>query len=186
MIHAATSGVGTAAIQIARAIGARPIATGRSADKLAALVALGLGLDAADAIAVTDAKFAAAVNERTGGRGAEVVLDLVGASYFEEDVRALAVRGRIVMLATVGGASGNAPFGMMLGKRATVIGSVLRARPLEEKIELAREIGARVVPLFDRGALRPVVDAVMPMHECAQAHARMEANANVGKIVLRW
>jgi putative PIG3 family NAD(P)H quinone oxidoreductase len=185
VIHAATSGVGTAAIQIARAIGARPIATGRSAEKLAKLGEV-VGLDAKDAIVAENARFAAAVAERTGGRGADVVIDLVGASYLEEDVRAIAPRGRIVMLATVGGASGNAPVGMMLGKRATVIGSVLRARPLEEKIELAREIAARVVPLFERGALRPVIDRVLPMHECAAAHAHMEADANVGKIVLRW
>jgi NADPH2:quinone reductase len=186
VIHAATSGVGTAAIQIARAIGARPIATGRSADKLAQLAAL--GLDPADAIAVPagDAKFAAAVADRTGGRGAEVVLDVVGAAYFEENVRALATRGRMVMLGTMGGATGTAPFGMMLAKRATIIGSVLRARPLEEKIALARDVAARLLPLFERGLARPVIDTVLPMSEVAAAHARMEANANVGKIVLRW
>jgi len=185
VVHAATSGVGTAAIQIARAVGARPIATGRSADKLAQLTPL--GLDPGDAITVgSPASFAAAVAERTGGRGAEVIIDVVGAAYFEENLRALAPRGRVILLGTMGGATGTAPFGMMLAKRATVIGSVLRTRPIEEKIELARDAAARMVPLFERGALRPVIDTVMPMAEVAAAHARMEANANVGKIVLRW
>jgi putative PIG3 family NAD(P)H quinone oxidoreductase len=186
LVHAATSGVGTAALQVARAIAARPLATARTAAKLATVVGLDLGVSAADVIEVSEAKFAAAVHARTGNRGADVVLDLVGASYFEEDVRALATRGRIVLLATMGGASGNAPLGMLLGKRATVIGSVLRARPLEEKIELAREIAARVVPLFERGLLRPVIDSVLPMSDCAAAHVRMESNANIGKLVLRW
>jgi NADPH:quinone reductase-like Zn-dependent oxidoreductase len=185
VIHAATSGVGTAAIQVARALGARPIATGRSAEKLAKLGPL-VGLDPADAIVVENGRFAAAVSERTGGRGADVVIDLVGAAYLEENVRAIAPRGRIVMLSTSAGATGPAPIGMLMGKRGTVIGTVLRSRALEEKIELAREIAARVVPLFARGALRPVVDRVLPMHECAAAHAHMEADANVGKIVLRW
>jgi len=184
VIHAATSGIGTAAIQIARAAGARPIGTGRQAAKLARLAEL--GLPDGDAIVVEGARFAAAVAERTGGRGAAVVLDCIGAAYFEENIRALATRGRMVMLGALGGATGTAPIGMMLGKRVTVTGSVLRARPLEEKIALAREVAARLVPLFERGLLRPVVDQVLPMAACAEAHARMEANANVGKLVLRW
>jgi putative PIG3 family NAD(P)H quinone oxidoreductase len=184
LIHAAASGIGTAAIQIARATGARPLGTGRQRAKLARLAEL--GLPAADAIEVEGARFAAAVAERTGGRGAEVVLDCIGAAYFEENVRALAPRGRMVMLGALGGATGTAPIGMMLGKRVTVMGSVLRARPLEDKIELAREVAARVVPLFERGLLRPVIDQILPMTACADAHARMEANENVGKLVLRW
>jgi len=168
VIHAATSGIGT----------------GRQAAKLARLAEL--GLPDGDAIVVEGARFAAAVAERTGGRGAAVVLDCIGAAYFEENIRALATRGRMVMLGALGGATGTAPIGMMLGKRVTVTGSVLRARPLEEKIALAREVAARLVPLFERGLLRPVVDQVLPMAACAEAHARMEANANVGKLVLRW
>jgi putative PIG3 family NAD(P)H quinone oxidoreductase len=186
LVHAATSGVGTAALQIARVVGARPLGTARSAAKLSTVTSMSLGLSAADAIELTEPRFAAAVHARTGGRGADVVLELVGASYFEEDVRALATRGRIALLATMGGASANAPLGILLAKRATVIGSVLRARPLEEKAELARDIGTRVVPLFERGLLRPVVDSILPMSDCAAAHARMESNANIGKLVLRW
>ena len=185
LVHAAGSGVGTAAIQLARAVGARPLATSRRAGKLEAVRALGLA--EGDGIVAGDPPaFAAEVARLTGGRGAEVVLDTVGGSYFEENVRAVAVRGRIVLLATAGGGTGKAPITMMLGKRVTVIGSVMRARPLEEKIDLARAAAAELVPLFERGLLRPVVDRVLPMHELAAAHARMEADENVGKIVLSW
>ncbi|MCA9677382.1 MAG: zinc-binding dehydrogenase, partial [Myxococcales bacterium] len=134
-----------------------------------------------------DGRFAAAVAERTGGRGAEVVLDGIGAAYFEENLRAAAVRGRVVLIGTLGGgAAGKTPIGMMLGKRLTVIGTVLRARPLEEKAALAREAAAQLVPMFERGLLRPVIDQVVPMRELAAAHARMEADDNVGKLVLAW
>lgn len=185
LVHAAGSGVGTAAIQLARAIGARPIGTSRRAGKLAAV--RDLGLADGDGVVVADPPaFAAAVAERTGGRGADVVLDTVGASYFEENVRAVATRGRIVLLGTLGGGTGKAPITMMLGKRVTVIGSVMRSRPLEEKCELARAAAAELVPMFDRGLLRPVVDATFPMRELAAAHARMEADDNVGKLVLTW
>jgi len=91
-----------------------------------------------------------------------------------------------VLIGTLGGGSGTAPITMMLGKRATVIGTVLRSRPLEEKIELAREAAARLVPMFERGLLRPVVDTVLPMRDVVEAHRRMEQNQNIGKIVLRW
>ena len=91
-----------------------------------------------------------------------------------------------MLLGTLGGATGPAPLGMLLGKRATVIGTVLRARPLEEKIALARAATARLVPLFERGLLRPVIDAVLPMAACAEAHARVERDDNVGKVVLAW
>jgi NADPH:quinone reductase-like Zn-dependent oxidoreductase len=114
------------------------------------------------------------------------VIDTIGGSYFEENLRAASVRGRVVLLGTLGGGAGKLPVGMMLGKRLTVIGTVMRARPLEEKIALAREATAELVPMFERGLLRPVVDRVMPMHDLAAAHAAMEADANVGKLVLRW
>jgi putative PIG3 family NAD(P)H quinone oxidoreductase len=185
LVHAVGSGVGTAAIQIARALGAWPIGTSRKAAKLDAVRALGLPL--VDGIVVADPPaFAADVARLTGGRGAEVVLDTVGGSYLEENVRACAIRGRVVLLATAGGGSGKAPIAMMLGKRVTVIGSVMRARALEEKIDLARGAAAELVPLFERGLLKPVIDRTFPMRDLAAAHARMEADENVGKLVLRW
>lgn len=187
LIHAAGSGVGTAAIQLARAIGARPFGTSRKAAKLEAVRGLGLGLGDGDGIVVADPPaFAAEISRLTGGRGVEVVVDTVGGSYLEENVRAAAIRGKIILLATTGGGSGKAPIAMMLGKRVSITGSVMRARPLEEKIDLARGAAAELVPMFERGLLRPVIDRVLPMRELAAAHARMEADENVGKIVLRW
>jgi NADPH:quinone reductase len=183
LVHAVASGVGTAAVQLIRAAGARPLGTSRRAAKLDAVRPLGLD----DGIVVADPPgFAAEVAARTGDRGAEVVLDTVGASYFEENLRAVAVRGRIVLLGTLGGGTGTAPLGVILRKRVTVIGSVLRSRPLEEKIALARQAAAELIPMFERGLLRPVVDQVLPIGEVAVAHARMEADGNVGKIVLAW
>lgn len=184
LVHAAASGVGTAALQIARAVGARAIATTRTAAKLPALAAFGLA--DGDGLVAEGGTFASAVQARSGG-GVNVILDPVGAAYFDENLRALAPRGRLVLIGTLGGGGGSVPpIGMMLGKRATVIGTVMRARPLEEKIELARVATTRLVPLFERGLLAPVVDQVMPMTACAEAHARMERDENVGKIVLRW
>ncbi|MBK9029976.1 MAG: NAD(P)H-quinone oxidoreductase [Myxococcales bacterium] len=184
LIHAVASGVGTAAVQLARAIGARPLGTSRTAAKLPRLVELGLAPD--DAIVPEAGRFAAAVAGRTGGAGAAVILDCVGAAYFEENLRALATRGRLVLLGLMGGATGAAPLGLLLGKRATVIGTVLRARPLEEKIAIARGATAHLVPLFERGLLVPVIDAVLPMTACAEAHARVERDETVGKVVLAW
>jgi NADPH:quinone reductase len=186
VIHAAASGVGTAAIQLARATGARPIATSRHRVKLDRLHELGLGLAAGDAIAVEANRFGAEVQRLTGGVGAEVVLDCVGAAYFAENQLALAPRGRMVMLGFLGGAAGQLPLALMLQKRLTVIGSVMRSRPLEEKLAVARAAAATVVPMFERGLLRPVVDAVLPMAELATAQARMEADETIGKLVLAW
>ncbi len=184
LVHAAASGVGTAALQVARAIGARAIGTTRTAAKLPALT--GHGLADGDGLVVGDGRFAAAVQARSAG-GAHVILDCVGATYFEENLRALAPRGRLVLIGSLGGGGGGpAPIGMILGKRATIIGTVMRSRPLEEKLALAQLASTRLVPLFERGLLAPVVDTVMPMTACAEAHARMEGDHNVGKIVLAW
>jgi putative PIG3 family NAD(P)H quinone oxidoreductase len=184
LVHAAASGVGTAALQIARAVGARALGTTRSAGKLEALAVHGLA--AGDGIVPDGGRFASEVSARVAG-GAQVVLDCVGGAYLEENLRALASRGRLVLLGTLGGGGGGAaPVGMILGKRATIIGTVMRARPLEEKIALARVATAHLVPLFERGGLRPVVHAVLPMTAVADAHARMERDENVGKLVLAW
>ena len=185
LIHAAASGVGTAAVQIARALGARPIATGRNPAKLARLIELGVA--ASDLIEVRDAKFAADVATRTNGRGADVILDCIGGSYLDENLRAIALRGRMVMLGGLGGGSNTpAPVGLLLGKRATVIGTMMRSRPLEEKIAMARSAAHALLPLFANGQLRPVIDTTLPMRQLADAHARMEKDENVGKILLTW
>lgn len=182
LVHAVGSGVGTAALQLGRTAGARVIGTSRTQDKLDRCRDLGL----VHGVLVEGARFHQAVQEHTGGAGADLVLDVVGAAYLEENVRALAVRGRMVMLGLMGGLAGSMPLGLLLNKRLTVTGSVLRARPLEEKAALAQEFAARVAPLFARGQLVPVVGDVLPMSEIAAAHERMEKNETFGKIVLCW
>ena len=184
LLHACGSGIGTAALQLARATGVRALGTSRTEDKLERCVALGLARD--DGFHVHDKRFAARVLERTAGRGADVILDTVGAAYLGENLQALAPRGRLVVIGLMGGAVGELPLGALLAKRASVSGSVLRSRALEEKAELAQSFARSVVPLFERGALRPVIDCVLPMSDIAEAHRRMERDQTFGKIVLRW
>jgi NADPH2:quinone reductase len=182
LVHAVGSGIGTAAVQLARAVSATSVGTSRTADKLERCAKLGLdhGVVAADKV------FAKAVIERTGGRGVDVILDTVGAGYLGENVQALAPRGRIIVIGLLAGATGELPLGALLAKRASITGSVLRSRPLEEKAALAQAATAALVPLFERGALVPVIDKVMPMTEIRAAHEHLESNASFGKIVLTW
>jgi NADPH:quinone reductase len=184
LVHAVGSGVGTAAAQLVYIAGARVIGTSRTRDKLDRCEELEIWLD--HSVLVEDGRFSAAVLERTGGAGVQLVLDVVGAAYLEENARALATRGRMVVLGLMGGMAGPLPLGLLLNKRLTVMGSVLRARPLEEKAALAQEFAARVVPLFEQNRLYPVIGQVLPMSEIAAAHERMEKNETFGKIVLRW
>lgn len=183
LIHAVASGVGTAALQLAKLIGARPLGTSRTEDKIERCAELGLG----DGILVRDGKFADEVRERTGGRGVDVILDLVGGAYLSENLDALAPCGRMVVIGLMGGASAEMPLGTLLRRRLRVFGSVLRTRPLEEKAALAQRFATRIAPLFAAdGPLEPVVDDVMPMAEVQEAHARMERNETFGKLVLIW
>jgi putative PIG3 family NAD(P)H quinone oxidoreductase len=172
LVHAGASGVGTAAIQVARAIGAR-VAVTASAGKLDACRALGADL-AIDR--------ATAWEEQVGD--VDVVLDVVGGGYTVKNLQVLRVGGRIVQVGVMDPAPVTLPLGMLLPKRATIVGTVLRSRPLEEKIAVSQRFAREVVPLFDSGALRPVIDRRYPLDHVADAHRHMEANANVGKIVL--
>lgn len=181
LLHAVGSGIGTAAVQLARAYGAIPIGTSRTRDKLDRARALGL----VHGIEVTDGRFADAVRA-IARDGVDLVLDTVGASYLGESVDALAHQGTIIAIGLVGGAKGTLPLGALLAKRGVVRGSTLRARPLEEKIALAQAFSREVLPLFRTGALAPVVDAVMPITEIREAHTRLESNATFGKIVMRF
>ncbi len=182
LLHAVGSGVGTAALQLALAAGARPIGTSRTAEKLDRCRPLGL----TDGVVVEAGKFAGPAKALAGGEGADVILDTVGAAYLAENVAALAPRGRLVVVGLLGGAKGELPLGALLDKRARVIGTVLRSRPLEEKAALAREFSRAVLPLFAAGRLRPVVDVVLPMEQVREAHERMERNETFGKVVLVW
>ncbi len=180
LVNAAASGVGVAAVQIARSLGARPIGTTRTAAKIERLAELGLE----DGIVVSEGRFADAVLLETKGRGVDVVVELAGGPYVAEDLACLAPRGRIVLVGLLAGPRAEVDLGMLLRKRASLSGTVLRARPLEEKIQAMQAFARHVVPLFAAGRLSPVVDRVFPLAQAADAHARMAASEGVGKIVL--
>ena len=183
VVHAAGSGVGTAAVQLVARAGARSIGTSRDESKLERCRALGMS----EALLVDGEKrFADRVRAMTGGSGAAIILDSIGAAYLEENMRALAVGGRLIVIGLLGGGGGTLPLGLLLSRRARLLGTVLRSRPLEEKAELAQRFTTQVLPLLADGRLVPVVDAVMPMSEVRAAHRRMESNDTFGKIVLRW
>jgi NADPH:quinone reductase len=182
LVHAAGSGVGTAAIQVAKAMGASLVlGTAGSADKLAAAKKLGLDVG----INYKDEKFADAVAAATGGRGVDVIIDFIGASYLEGNIRSLAEKGRMVVVGLMGGFSGELPLGPLMQKRLTVRGTLLRSRSLEEKAAATRLFEKSVLPHIASGRIRAVVDKVLPMAEAAEAHRLMESNANFGKIVLK-
>ncbi len=179
LVHAGASGVGTAAIQLCRNLGAEVFVTASTAKCGACL---DLGADAA--IDYTSQDWVAAVADLTSGSGVDVVLDVVGGDYLDGNLDALAVGGTIVQVGVMAGGSATFGLGKMLPKRATLVGTVLRARPLDEKVALSRAFEAEVVPLFEDGSMRVVVDRRYPLSEAAAAHAYMETNANVGKIGL--
>jgi NADPH2:quinone reductase len=177
LIHAVGSGVGTAAVQIARAIGARSIGTARSGDKLERARALGLDVG----VAAVDGKFAAQVLQ-TGAP--DVILDLIGGAYLAEDLACVAPRGRIALVGLLAGARADLDLRAMLSRRVHIFGTVLRARPLEEKIAAVQEFARHVVPLLERQLLRPVIDRVFPLAAAGQAHTHMASNEGFGKVVL--
>jgi NADPH:quinone reductase-like Zn-dependent oxidoreductase len=182
LIHAVGSGVGTAALQLALTAGATPIGTSRSASKLEQVKELGLRLGV-----VPEAQgFAEQVKRASGGEGVDVILDTVGAKYLAENLKAVAPRGRIVVIGLLGGVKAELPLGVLIAKRVSLRGSVLRSRPLEEKAALTQAFAHSALPLFERGALKPVVAKVLPMTEIREAHRAMEADELLGKLVLRW
>jgi putative PIG3 family NAD(P)H quinone oxidoreductase len=182
LIHAVGSGVGTAALQLARAAGAVTIGTSRSADKLARAAELGLDVG----IDTSREELAAALENATYGSGVHAVVDLVGGRILEESLRGLAQGGRVVVVGTVAGSKVELDLGLLLRRRIRIVGTVLRTRPLEEKIALAREFSSTVLPLLSSGKIRPVIDRVYPFSEIADAHRQMEENDTFGKIVLKW
>lgn len=181
LIHAGASGVGTAAIQLARMRGAEVIVTAGTPEKRALCEALGAEL----AIDYHTRSFAEAVLEHTGGRGADVLLDFIGARYWNDNLAALAPGGRLMLIGSLSGTRGELDISSIMAKRLTITGTTLRRTPLEQKIALTREFADFALPLFDDDRLRPVIDSVLPLAEAAAAHQQMEANANLGKIILR-
>ncbi len=182
LIHAVGSGVGTAALQLARATGALPIGTSRKPDKLARCQSLGLE----HGIVTSDGMFADQVKELTHGRLCEVVLDTVGGKYLTENIRALAPKGHMIVIGLLGGAKAELPLGLLVAKRLRISGSVLRSRPLEEKIAVTQAFERAVLPLLDRKVVKAVVDRVLPMAQIREAHERMESDDSFGKIVMTW
>ncbi len=182
LVHAVGSGVGVAAVQIAKVMGAsQVIGTAGSADKLERAAALGLDVG----VNYREADFAEAVLEATDGAGADVVLDVIGADYWERNLRALARQGRMVLVGLMGGGvAESASLGPFLMKRLQVRGTTLRARPLEQKAQATRAFEKSVLPHIAAGRITVVIDRVYPLREAAAAQAHMEANANFGKIVL--
>jgi NADPH2:quinone reductase len=180
LVHAAGSGVGTAGVQVAAAAGARSLGTVRTPQKIGRLRELGLK----DGLVVEGGKFADDVLARTEGRGVDVVLDLVGGAYVPESLACLATGGRIVVVGTMGGIRADVDLAMLMRKRATIRGTMMRSRPLEEKILAAGVLRDHIVPLLAAGALRPVVDRVLPLARVADAHRLMQNSDTFGKLVL--
>lgn len=181
LVHATGSGVGTAAIQLARRAGARTLGTSRTPEKLER--ALELGLDVA--VAGDDA-WPEAVLEATDGKGVDVILDLVGGPYLAGNQKVLASRGRHIVVGVTAGATAEIDLRLLMGRRGSIRGTVLRARAVEEKALLARSFEEQVLPGFADGTLSPVIDRTFPAAEAADAHRYMEANESFGKILLKW
>ena len=181
LIHAVGSGVGTAALQIVRTVGAFAIGTARTQEKLDDAHAMGLPRG----IRVQDARFSDLVLEATGGRGVDVVLDLVGGPYVNESLRCMAPRGRLVLVGLLAGTHGEIDLAAILRKRLEIRGTVLRSRPLDEKIAAARVLDRHLSPLFAEKRLTPVVHATFPLEEAATALALVGKNEGFGKVVLR-
>jgi len=182
LIHAVGSGVSTAALQLARAAGATTIGTSRTADKLEKAKAL--GLDHGILVGREEPRFAEEVRRLTGGRGVPLVLDFVGGPYAAENLAAVAGGGRIVVIGTMGGAKAAVDLSVLMRSRARIEGTVLRPRPLEDKIRATQDFARDVLPLLASGRVRPVVDLALPMARIREAHERMDGNASFGKIVL--
>lgn len=181
LIHGATGGIGTMAVQMAKAFGARVAATAGTEEKVSTARAF-LGVDVA--INYNEQDFVQAIRDATGGRGADVILDVVGAKYLERNVEALATYGRLVVIGLQGGAKAELNLGMLLNKRAAVIGTALRPRPVEEKGAIMSAVKEHVWPLVADGRIKPLVDKAFPLAEVAAAHEYFDSGEHVGKILL--
>ncbi len=179
LVHAGASGVGTAAIQIVKALGGF-IAVTCSGPKVAACRELGADL----VVDYTTESFAEAVSEWTSGNGVDVVLDVIGGDYLVDNLRSCRIQGRVIQVGIMGEGSCEVPLGLFLARRVALIGTTLRARPLEQKAAITQRVIAEVLPLFETGDLKPVIDSRFGLEEIRAAHAHMASNANVGKILV--
>lgn len=179
LVHAGGSGVGSMAVQIVKAMGARVVTT-VSGGKVEAVKALGADV----VVDYASADFADAALEATGGHGVDVVLDVIGGDYLARNLRALRTGGTIVQVGVMGGGKTTIDLGALLPKRAHLVGTVLRARPLEQKIDATRRFAASVIPAIEAGTVRPVIDRRFALADIADAHRYLETNANVGKVLI--
>ena len=180
LVHGGASGIGTTAIQLARARGARVLATAGTAEKCAACERLG----AVRAVNYREEDFVSVTKEMTDGRGVDVILDMVGGSYLNRNLDSLAQDGRLVLIAFLGGATAEVDFRPVLQRWLTVTGSTLRPRSIEEKGRIARAVETEVWPLFESGDMAPVIHATLPLPQAAEAHRQLEAGGHIGKLLL--
>ncbi|MGZ4429940.1 MAG: zinc-binding dehydrogenase, partial [Nocardioidaceae bacterium] len=180
LIHGGTSGIGTMAIQLAKAVGARVFVTVGSPEKAEAARALGADL----AIDYKEEDFVAAVREATDGRGVDVILDNMGAKYLPRNIDALAPNGRLVVIGLQGGSRGELDLAKLMAKRAAVLATTLRGRPADEKAAIVSSVREHVWPLIESGQVKPVVDRVLPMSEAAEAHRVVQDSTHIGKVLL--
>jgi NADPH:quinone reductase-like Zn-dependent oxidoreductase len=181
LIHAVGSGVGLAALQLAKAKNIKTFGTSRTQEKLDKCRAFGID----EAILVSnEANFAETIKDKTKGKGVDVILDLVGANYFAANLESLALKGRLMLVGTVGGRTAELNFGLALAKRAKIIGTVLRSRSTEEKAEAAAQFSKKVVPLLEKGLIKPNIDRVFSIKDIRAAHEYLESNESFGKVIL--
>lgn len=180
LVHGGSSGIGTMAIQLAKAVGARVAVTAGTKEKLQRCAELGADI----LVNYREQDFVEEVRKATDGAGADVILDNMGAKYLERNVKALAVNGRLAIIGMQGGVKGELNIGALLAKRAAISATSLRARPLEEKAAIVAAVREHVWPLFTGGHLRPVVDRELPMPDAAAAHRVVEESGHVGKVLL--
>lgn len=180
LVHGGASGIGTMAIQLAKAVGARVAVTAGSADKLRRCAELGADV----LIDYREQDFVEELRKATDGRGADVILDIIGAKYLERNVKALATNGRLAIIGLQGGVKGELNLGALLTKRAAVTATSLRGRPVAEKSAIVAAVREHVWPLLADGRVRPVVDRTVPMRDAAEAHRAFDEGAHVGKVIL--
>jgi tumor protein p53-inducible protein 3 len=181
LMHGGASGVGTAAIQLVKKAGGHMLVTASTEAKLARCQELGAEL----AINYKEADFVQSVQEHTSGQGVDIILDIVGAEYLERNLGLLKLKGRLVLISTLGGTRAEINLGALMGRRLRLIGSVLRSRPLDEKAEIKEQFMARFWPFLEDGSIQPTIDSVYPIEQANEAHECMAENRNIGKIVLK-
>jgi NADPH:quinone reductase len=183
LIHAVGSGVGLAALQLAKARNIRIFGTSRTADKLEECKKFGLD---EGIVVVNETNFAEIIKENNDGKGVDVILDLVGAGYFAANIESLNLKGRIIFVGTTSGSKAELNFSQVMSKRLKIIGTVLRSRPTSEKAEATRKFAEEVVPLFADDTLKPNIDKVFKMDEIQKAHEYLESNASFGKVIVEF